>query len=382
MKLTFPLAGPLGPWVIVTVAALALAASCTHSKKTQRRGLGGPVGEGEGESGDVVVGPDGKPVEAPPPPPTLITSDAVIEFDVDNDPAQHVREGARVVAGEGVKGPAVVVVPGGGDVSKEGTRKGDGVVVYDAPTDTGTVWSQALARRGALVVTYDKRTCGPNDVASCKKNPQKDLDDNGPVALAKDVDAACAVARALPGYDGRLILWAHGQAAQVALSSSCAKEAAAIVLLSPVPRAIDAVLVDALTDREKAAAREKNADEASKLKNLAGTRAAGFAAMKGGKFAKDARVDGATVAFWQGWIALTAQTPALLAPVKDKVVVVVGTGDLQLSAADREAAQKLPAKKTVVVDADHHLLIKGELDDAVVKAIADAIDEVIGVPQS
>lgn len=367
--------------VVVVVVVLAAVAGCKHTQKRSR--LGDPVGEGEGE-GEVVVGPDGKPIEAPPPPPKLITSDAVVEFDLVTPPTpeSHVIEGARVVAGEGVKGPVVVVVPGGSDVSKEGTRKGDGVVVYDAPVDTGTVWSQALARRGAIVFTYDKRTCGPNDVASCKKNPQKDLDEQGPVALAKDVDAACAVAKAAPGFDGRLILWAHGQAGQVALSSSCAKEAAAIVLLSPVPRAIDEVMVDALTDRQKQAEKDKNAEEASKLHNQAGTKAAGFAAMKAGKFAKDALVDGATIAFWLGWSDLTKKTPALLEPVKSKVIVVVGSGDLQLSAKDREAAQKLPAQKTVVVDADHHLLKAGDLDDGVVKAIADAIDAVAGVPQS
>jgi hypothetical protein len=377
MKLSF---------AIVFVAVIVTGAGCNHARPKKPRGLGGAVAADDG-SGPVVVGPDGQPVEAPPPPPVLITSDATVEFDVEGDGGGHVVLGARVVSPEGAAlpengGPVVVVVPGGGDVSKAGTRKGDGVVVYDAPVDTGVAWSRALGLRGATVLTYDKRTCGPNDDATCHKNPQQDLDEQGPVALAKDVDAACAVAKAQPAFDGRLILWAHGQAAQVALSSTCAREAAAIVLLSPVPRPIDAVLVDALVDRQKTAEHDKNTDEAVKLRNYAGTRAAEFAAMKKGKFAKDARVGGATTAFWLGWIDLTTDTPALLEPVKDKVVVVVGNGDLQLSAADREAARRLPARQVVVVDADHHLLTDGNLDDGVVKAVADAIDVVIGPPHS
>jgi hypothetical protein len=383
-----------------TLALLAISA-CKTTTTTTKRGLGGP-----GPS--IAHNPDDPSVPPPPPPPKLLRVETTIAFDVDwRSPAGgrpspagggpalkgSVALGALLTAPEGARGPAIVIVPGGSDVSKEGTRKGDGVVVYQAPAHTGTAWSDALANRGALVLTYDKRTCGPNDVATCKKNPQTDLDADGPGALSKDVDAACAVARAAPGFDGRLVLWAHGQAAQVALSSSCAQEATAIVLLSPIPRAIDTVLVGALSDRQKLAeAKAKTSsspeeraallDQASALKNLAGTKAAGFASMKGGKFEKNARVDGATIGFWLGWMALTERTPALLEPLKHKVVVVVGKGDLQLGAIDRKAAEDLPAARVVVVDADHHLLVHGALDEAVVQQIAEAIDVVIGVPIS
>lgn len=370
--------------VVALIVAGLIGTGCNHGK----RGRSGGNGRG-GLGGPIATGPDGKPVDDDRPPPKIVGTDVTIEFAVDDVP---VVLGARVTGGEGQKGPGVVVVPGGGDVAKDGTRKGDGVVVYAAPVDTGVVWSESLARRGAVVLTYDKRTCGPNDTAGCHKNPQKDLDDKGPVALARDVDAACALLKSQPGFDGRLILWAHGQAAQVALSSSCADEAAAIVLLSPVPRAIDAVLVDALADRQKQASeKSKSASgdekgalsaESGRLRDLVGTTTAEFAAMKGGKFAKDALVRGATIAFWLGWIDLTTKTPELLERHKDKVVVVVGRGDTQLSGKDRDAAQKLPAKQVVVVDADHHLLKDGALDEGVVKAVADAIDVVIGVPRS
>lgn len=397
--------GPRGPTsglvtsVVVVLVVVLGASACTHPGKTQRRSrrLGGEVlADGATKDGSVVdpaLPKDGQPVEPPRPPPKLVTSETTIErMAAIGGKDVAVKLGARVVRPDGEGGPVVVIVPGGSDISKEGTRKGDGVTVYDAPVDVGTAWSRALGLRGATVLSYDKRTCGPNDVASCNKNPQDDVDEAGPVALAADVDAACAVARAQPGFDGRLILWAHGQAVQVALSSQCAADAAAIVALSPIPRGVDEVIVDAFLDRQKAtldkakglsgADKEAMIEQANALKNVAGTKAAEFAAMKGGKFAKDSRVTGATVAFWLGWIALTQKSPALFEAQEKKLIVVVGSGDLQLSKADRELAAKLPAAKVLAVEGDHHLLQGGELDDDVVKALADALDAVMADPQS
>jgi hypothetical protein len=375
--------------LIVGVVAVALLSACvtTGTKKAKRK-------RRLSDKPTVVAVDPARPGEdpppPPPPPPPIDVADVVISF-VD-DKAGAVALGARVTGPRDTEGPVVVIVPGGGDVNKEGTRKGDGVVVYDKAVDVGTAWATALATRGATVVTYDKRTCGPNDVASCKKNAQNDVDEQGPVALKDDVDAACAFAKTLPTFDGHLIVWAHGQAGQVALSSTCAAEASALVLLAPIPRAIDVVLTDALLDRHKltaeqaksatSPAKEQLLEQSAALKNLAGTRAAEFAAMKNGKFAKDARVGGATTAFWLGWIELTEATPKLVKAHADKAVVVVGSGDQQLSALDRAAAQKLPTKKVVVVDADHHLLSGGALGDDVVDAVLAAIDDVMAEPES
>ena len=368
--------------VVVVVALLWLSACKTTSSRTLSarvaRPLAVPAATGTEPPAEIQV-----PVE-------LVRTPTTIDFVVDDAP---VHLGALLTAARHDRGPGIVIVPGASDISKEGIRKSDGVVMYATPLATGDAWSTKLAERGAVVLTYDKRTCGPNYVATCHKNPQSDIDAEGPAALAKDVDAACGVIKAAPGFDGRLVLWAHGQAAQVALASSCAREAAAIVLLSPVPRAIDAVLISGLHDRHQQSEAGAKAvssplehtallDKASALKNLAGTRAAGFASMKAGKFAKDARVDGATIAFWLGWISLTDKTSALLEPVKARVIVVVGSGDQQLSAADREAAQQLPAAAMVVVDADHYLLVDGALNDGVVQQISEAVDLVIGAPPS
>ena len=317
-----------------------------------------------------------------------------ITFVVDDQPVDlKATAGLPSAGGEPVVGPVIVIVPGASDVSRKGLRRGDGVGTYPAAIAVTSSWQQAFGNRGALTLAWDKRTCGPNDDPDCNKNPQLDVDKEGPVALAKDVDAACALARTLPGADGRIVLLAHGQATQVALSSSCAKEATAIVLLNPIPRGIDVVLVEALQARQaRLSADAKTAtdadekarlqDQAVALRNLAATRQAGFASMTSGKFARDARVDGATIGFWLGWISLTAKTPELLAPLQKKTLVVVASGDTQLGDTDRALAKALPAQKTIVVDGDHHLVENGVLSAAASTAVIDAVAELVAPPTS
>lgn len=380
------------------LVTLAPVAACSTSTRGVRRLARSPRAEGAPSSSTRAPGGPPATVDAEGMPEAaslvLVDSDVRLEFDlpaVDGGGPRAVTLGARLTRARDTHGPGFVLVPGGGDVSRDGRRKGDGVTTYAAPVDVGREWARALAGRGALVLTYDKRTCGANDDPLCTTNPQEDVDAGGPVALARDLDAACERLRLEPGFDGRLVLLAHGQAGQVALASTCAQRADAVVLLSPIPRAVDAVLVDALVERQGAAAalarsgspehKATHAAEAARLKDLAGSRAASFASMKDGRFSPGARVDGATISFWLGWIELTTATPALVDAVKDKLVVVLGDGDRQLSSSDRSAAAALPARAHVVVEAaDHHLLIGGQLSPAVVEPVCAAVDGVLGTP--
>jgi len=378
--------------VVAVVGVVALTACAGTQRPTTRFGDPRPA-VSKGDDGGAQADPPSAPVLH------LAREDLVVERDLGGAP---VRLNATVVRpthdGDVVKGPVFVIIPGASDVSRRGLRRGDGVSTYREPVAVTTAWQDAIGHAGAHSLAYDKRTCGPNDDGECQKNPQGDLDERGPVALAADVDAACAVAAALPGTDGRVVLLAHGQGAQVALASDCAKNAAAVVLLSPVPRGIDAVLVEALLTRAKAKAQEakkappetKQAqeDEAAALRNLGASRQASFDSMRSGKFAKDARVDGATIAFWLSWIELTDKTKAMLEPVKNKAIVVVAKGDRQLGAADHALARELPAARFVEVDADHHLLsppvgsAPPTLAPTTTSAVIDAVVAVIAKPSS
>ena len=326
------------------------------------------------------------------PPSNVTAEERTIDVPLEDGTTAHL--GATLIRAVSLfaSGPTVVLVPGAGDVSRNGTRPGDGVVKYDAPVDVTLRWAEALARDGKRVLIFDKRTCGPKDNHLCTKNVTTDVDTNGPVALARDVDAACAAARREPGFDGRLVLWAHGQAVDVALSSSCAKEATALVLAAPIPRGIDLVLTAALKERasarqaaakaEKDPARKAQLEsEALALKNQAATREAGFTSMKAGKFAPTARVDGATLGYWTGWMKLTAATSDLLAQTPRPKLIVVGADDVQYGKKDHaliaELATSTGARLLEVPNADHHLLEAGALSDAVATSVCDALDALL-----
>lgn len=369
--------------------ALALLAGACPGGRGAGKGWRGPPRLGAPPA----VDEQGQPLPPPPPLP-LVREERTITVPLGPPGEAQAALGALIVRPQEGKGPFLLVVPGGSDISRNGTRTGDGVGLYAKPIDVSLAWAEAFAARGAHVLLWDKRTCGPNDDPICSKNPQDDVDAQGPVALAKDVDAACVLARAEPGFDGRLVLFAHGQAAQVALASTCANDATAIVLLAPIPRAIDEVIVAALKDRtsdvERAAKLEKDPaakqvllEQANQLKNLAGTREAEFASIKKDRFAPTARVNGATLAFWKGWMEVTGRTAALVDAVAAAKVVVLGEGDLQYGAKDRVRIRALaPSAFVEVPGADHHLLSHGALSKDTVDVVGAALDKVLLVPET
>jgi alpha-beta hydrolase superfamily lysophospholipase len=293
---------------------------------------------------------------------------------------------------EGTPSVAVVMVPGGGSVGWRGVRTSDGVRIYDKPAPVMQQWMDALSLRGAAVLSYDKRSCGPNDDPACLRNDQTDLDKDGPVALSKDVDAACAWMRTKFGPQTPLVLWTHGQGGQVVLRSACAADAQAVVIHAPIPRVIDGVLVDALRARsEQAAADSKRAasDEdkerlralAQQLKNQAASKEASFASMKNNKYAPGARVDGATIAFWLGWMRLTEDV-GLFEAAKHHTLLVVGSEDHQFSSADAALQRSLPAVKVLVLEgADHHALTNEAVSVDSVDAVGRALDDMLATPR-
>ncbi len=361
------------PVVLAALAALALVA-CRSTPII----FGGGGGGGGGAAGVVV-------------------DDVELSVAIPGGRAAKLGALAARPAGLALAGPTVVVVPGAGDVSRRGKRIGDGARAYPRDVDVTLRLVEALAKSGYRAVSYDKRTCTPQSDPLCRKNPTGDVDLEGPQALSKDVDAACALARARPGADGRIILWAHGQAAQVALSSSCALSATAIVLVAPIPRTVDDVIVDGLAARSaaaKAAAKQAThpairarlEEESLELKNKAASQKRTFESMAKGQFEKTARVQGATLAFWTEWIELTGRTAALLDAADRPLVVVLGARDAQYAEADKDrirALGKRPNARFVELDrADHHLLVDGALDEAALRPVLDALDKALSGPTS
>lgn len=299
--------------------------------------------------------------------------------------------------------PVVLLPPGGGNVSRRGTRTSDGARPYDKPVDVTRGLAEVLAAHGFSALAWDKRTCGPRNTPLCGRYNTDDLDQEGPRALVKDLDAACQLATGDERSDGRVIIWAHGQSTQVALVSECAQKAEAMVLVAPVPRRVDKVMVASLWARAQAArdvanklGTEEAQERALELKNRTGSFDAMFKAIENDQFLgggagegspEDARVLGATLSFWKAWIALTDEVPGDAPSPAQPWIVVLGDKDTQYGPTDRKRIQALGdasgAQLIAVPGVDHHLLVGGELDPERLMPIVDALHAVLeGAPSS
>jgi pimeloyl-ACP methyl ester carboxylesterase len=293
--------------------------------------------------------------------------------------------------------PVVLLPPGGGNVSRRGTRASDGARSYDKPVDVTRGVAEMLAAHGFAALAWDKRTCGPRDTPLCGRYSTSDLDEEGPRALVKDLDAACRLALDDERGDGRVILWAHGQATQVALVSECAKQAEVMVLVAPVPRRVDKVMVASLWARAQAARQAANKagteeaqERALELKNRTASFDAMFKAIENDQFLgggagssspEDARVLGATLSFWKAWIALTNEVPGDAPQPIQPWIVVLGQKDTQYGPTDRKRIKALgevpKARLVEIPGVDHHLLAGGQLDQTRLMPIVDALHEAL-----
>ena len=280
--------------------------------------------------------------------------------------------------------PWVVLVPGSGAPSRRGEQSGDGVISYSAEVHVHTQWASALAGAGYPVFAFDKRTCHPRHRPLCRANPSTDMDREGPGALARDVDAACAWIRAQQGANTKVILFAHGQGLSPVLQSACARDAAGLVGLSPIPRRIDRVLVHALEHRQERMEQEaeitQNAERRAQLetvsaglRNQAATLHETFVSMNRGDFAPDARIRGSTLAYWRGWIRDTAQAQSRIKSLRIPKLFLLGAEDRQYGPEDQTLIRRfsrLPATSVQEVPgADHHLLQDEKLSSYAVNAV-------------
>ena len=268
----------------------------------------------------------------------------------------------------------VIFVPGSGLVSRRARQSGNGIETYAEPVDINVQWANALAQQGYLSLAYDKRSCGPAHDHICLNNPLSDFNQEGPKALARDVDAACSFVQSRFGEGVRIILWTSEQGSQVVLSSACKNRASALVFMTPIPYRIDEFWVDGLFHASRTA-REPlvRSSLVQKARNLQAT----FESIKKGQFAPDAKVMGATLPFWKEWISLTQQTNALLAKTHQPMIFVVGDDDAFYDEKARNALNKQArsAERELVQlpGVDHNLLNEGTLSQETTDTVLGAL---------
>lgn len=199
----------------------------------------------------------------------------------------------------------VIMVPGSGNVSRKGEVHGDGVITYEEPLLMNHQWAEALTERGLFVLTYDKRTCTKKVNTLCRTNSQRDVDTDGIIALARDLDEVMQFVQSKLDARGnvRIVLMSTTQGAQtIALSKSLAS-VHGIVLLSPIVTDLESMWIKGLAHAATNAPQQK-----MRLMNQKESMISFFKSLKAGHFPEQSVIRGASVKFWRTWIDATNQT--------------------------------------------------------------------------
>ncbi len=254
----------------------------------------------------------------------------------------------------------VIMIPGSGNVSRDGEVTGDGIDNYPEKIFMYEAWAKALSNQGLWVLSFDKRTCQASHNPICNNNSTKDIDASGIRALADDLDEVFLYAQKKLSPE-KIVLFSTSQGAQVIALSSALKQVHGVVLISPILDDLPAALTNGLL----AAAEGKNQWQNMTLKNRAESMRSFFDSLKRGDFLQTAQARGASVKFWHSWIDAAKETKKLFAGVK--VPVLVQTAKHDPFAVRGKAG---PLRHLEYDDVDRNFVVNGA---AYGKAVQDVV---------
>jgi len=272
----------------------------------------------------------------------------------------------------------VIFVPGSGFISRRGTQEGDGAIHYDVKADVQFLWADTLAIAGYYSFVYDKRNCSVVHDELCHENPVNDINLEGPVALARDVDEVCQEVQNQLGQDVRIVLWTSEQGTQVVLSSKCKDKAALLVFASPIPNRVDEFWINGLFH---ASSQPQNRSVKGQLIQKARNMQATFESIQKGLFAPEAKVMGVTLQFWKEWILLTKQTDKLFKSTKTPILFLIGEADGFYNAKSMQILERLAQSKErkllILTGADRNLLFNASLNQTVGEIVLEALVKIL-----
>ncbi|MDH3308292.1 MAG: alpha/beta fold hydrolase [Acidimicrobiia bacterium] len=273
--------------------------------------------------------------------------------------------------------PTVVIVGGSGPVDKEGTAPGQLNMVFPRPIPVYAELADGLAGLGVASVRYDKRTCVPFN--GCADNgypvPAADL------TFGTFVEDAVAVARWAAGqvtYDPVYVV-GHSQGGTVALLVLDQVDAVeGVVLLAAPYRDIDDLLsAQAEFSRQYAASLGMDTariDAAvSPLEDLASQ----VSAIGGGTFDGDT-AGGASVEFWESWLAGSAAARTVMEETDRPVVAISGSYDWNILPAELDLWEANGASVELLECLTHAFNCVSEPDPTAITP-ADVGKEVAGI---
>jgi pimeloyl-ACP methyl ester carboxylesterase len=262
-------------------------------------------------------------------------------------PARYTARDVSIRAGDGVMLAGTLTMPSAGTASLPGFVfiHGSGCIDRDETIGPNKIFAQLanrLSNDGYAVLRYDKRSCGKSGGTFATRERL--------IADARDV---IAYLRAQPGIDpNRIYVLGHSEGGELAPSIAIADgHLRGIVLLAPPALPLEQILAQQLLRNTPAA--DRAVQEQKVQAELAGI-AAG-------------KKEGA----YNAWLrsSFGIDPAKLIAQVPSPILIVQGTKDIQVLAADTprlvEAARAANRKLTVVMlPDDDHLFIKLDANES------------------
>lgn len=193
--------------------------------------------------------------------------------------------------------------------------------------------AHALAEAGIASLRYDKRTFAFRE----KMDPKEVTLDT---EVINDAVAALELGATLPEVrTDSVFLLGHSLGATLApfIAQKFAR-LRGVILLAPMARPIDEVLVEQITFQMKLAAQPEE-----EIARKVGEVKVAFAAIRSGKTPDDALIMGASARYWRDLMG--RNVPAALASLRIPVLVLQGGKDIQVTKADYDLVQQALAAK-------------------------------------
>lgn len=238
---------------------------------------------------------------------------------------------------EGEALPAVIFAHGSGPHDRDAAVGGQLAMGFGREIALFAELGDALQAAGFVVLRFDKRSCGPFN--GCADNGYELTLDATIDTFVQDVEGGLAFLAEQPEVDPqRLFFLGHSKGATYAprLLTDHANVRAGVMLAGPF-RGIDAML-RAQAEKLREVMEATGASEAQ-IAEVVGpilATAADLEALRAGTYELPT-LDGLPVAYWESWLRLGDQAPALAAALDRPLLVLSGDYDWNVPPSETEA---------------------------------------------
>lgn len=278
--------------------------------------------------------------------------------------------------------PGIVILSGSGPTARNDAMPGDLAGAYGGAVDTYVDLSEALARRGYVVLRYDKRTCSDHD-GRCR-TPLDVATKSTWTDLKMDAIAAAQFLAAQPRVDpGDIILAGHSQGGKIAvLIAPDVEGLSAVLILAGLYRPMIDTLtaqirwqIDQVDPISRALFKKKIEEAEAMIVELEEA----FAQLD--SLPDDAMIMGAPASFWRETAADHARLPDVVRSITVPVLFLRGDDDHNVTAEDAEGYAAILGERPDFVNLTfpgvaHGLNVRSEdaVSDEVIQAIVDFLD--------